>query len=201
MNPAELQYSPNKNVQLVVHHPDGRVWSFESDAWVTFSAGDWVDYQYDLNEQNGTGYYRRAYPLTEVQLAGVLPTEAYYERLGSTAILPGADGGDIPIGTSQALGVDVFALHESTEAARLLAASAGTMETGTVQSGANTDQQMVTDLTAGEDNAYRGRVVIFTTGDNQRVAAIVTGFIVSTGILSFTQIPSAAGVGDEFVLV
>ncbi len=147
-------------------------------------------------ELASTGLYIAQYP--DGTVLDVLPTEISYQQAGPSPALPD-DLPPISIGQSQGSNVD--AINASVLAAQNLQASSETMETAVVQAGTNTTTQVKTNLTGATDALYRGRVVIFASGAMNKAAAIITGFNASTGVLTFTAIPTAPSPGDDLIVV
>ena len=162
--------------------------------WSRSVLANLADYFTLYTEIDSTGVYVGLYP--DNFLLDVLPIEASYQQQGVSPALPD----DLPIaslGSSQ--GASVAAITNDVVAASNLAKNAASQQQGVVQTGANTTSQIVTLLT-GADNVYNGRVLILTSGAQAKQTAIVTGFVNSTGILSFTPIASAPTPGDSFLV-
>lgn len=196
--PIEAQYTTGRTLHCVRHNPDGTVWNVTNQAWEVYDDDNWADYAIALTEQAGSCYYRAAQTIPDLD---VNTTDALYERISPTPTLPSAAGGDIPLGTGQSQGANVVTISESMVASSNLSKSAITMEQGEVQTGSNTTEEMVTDLTSAIADAYRGRVVIFTSGDLIRVAAVIKTYDEATKVLGFTTLPEAPTPGDTFIVV
>lgn len=197
--PMQAQYATGRIVYVVIQAPDGTFWNTDSEAFEVYNSAHWSDYAVSLSEFSGSGIYRGVYPIDDVE---VITTEFLYDQgTNPTPTLPSASGGDTIIGADQTQGANVFSIDSSVIAAANLSKSAGSMETGIVQSGANTINQVVTDLDGAVTNNYNGRVVIFTSGGVNKAAAIITGFNTSTKILTFTTLPDAPEPADELIVV
>jgi hypothetical protein len=78
---------------------------------------------------------------------------------------------------------------------------AGAAVTGTL-----TTSQMTSTLVAGQSSQYNGRSILWLTGADAGVAALITAFTPGTGLFTFVgyngaPIPSAPSAGDLFVVV
>lgn len=195
MNQVLMQSTPSRQFYFVEQHADGRFWNTNSGAWEAFDAADWADYAFTFSEYGGTGIYHHAYPIVDPDC---LTTEFYYQ-MDSNGVSPAI--GDTPFGSGQSQGVDLFAVTANVLAAALLNAAVGTEEQGTVQTGANTASQIVTDLSGATDGIYNGRVVIFTSGSLVRAARVITGYVASTHTLKFNALPLVPSLDDAFVVV
>lgn len=193
--PIFLPYTSGKTCWFIAFRPADRyVLNPTTKAWVPFVLANLADYVSLYTEIDSTGVYIGLYP--DDFLLDVLPIEASYQQQGVSPALPD----DLPIaslGSSQ--GASVAAVMNDVVAASNLAKNAASQQQGIVQSGANTTSQIVTVLT-GADNVYNGRVLILTSGSQNKQTAIITGFVNSTGILSFTPIASAPSPGDSFLV-
>lgn len=98
------------------------------------------------------------------------------------------------------LRADGVGIAGSTSAATKLAASAAGIVSGTVQTGSSTTN-IKTDLTDTQNDHYNGRVIVFTSGTQNRVAATINDYDGATKSLSISAIPSAPSNGDTFVIV
>ncbi len=193
--PIEALSFTGRTLYVVRHNPDGTVWNANTEAWEVYNASNWTSYAIAMTEQAGSGYYRAAQTIADLD---VLTTDCVYIQIGPSPDL-GTDTPGVGIGQSQ--GSDVFSIGGSVLGANNLAQSAISMEQGIVQAGSNTVAQIVADLDSAEVDAYRGRVVIFTSGDDARVAAIIKSFDPITKILGFTEIPAVPAVDDTFIVV
>lgn len=197
--PIEAQYTPGRNLHVVRHNPDGKVWNVTDQEWQVYDNTKWSEYAITMTEQTGSGYYRVGQTIPDLD---VNTTDAVYERISPTPTLPSDSGGDVLLGMGQSQGANVMTISESFEAASNLSFSAGSMEQGTVVDDVdNSVSQVKTDLTSTLEDAYRGRVIIFTSGDLIRVAAIIKSFDPDTGILGFTDIPQEPTADDTFIVV
>lgn len=192
--PIETQTSAGQTIYAVIHHPDGRVWNFDSVAFEAFNAGHWTDYALQLTEQGATGYYRATYPS---EIEDVLTTEALYIQAGGSPSI----ASDTPSGVGQSQGTNPFLLSGDRTALVNLKTAAGTELRGAAVSGSLTATQMPTDLTGAIDNAYNGRIVFFTTGALVNQGAKVVGYNGTTKVLTFTSVTGAPSPGDEFIIL
>lgn len=97
--------------------------------------------------------------------------------------------------------VDVGAINGSTEAATDLAASAGTIVRGAAEAGTLSTTQMTTDLAEVTDDHYNGRIIIWSSGVLKDQATNITGYLGTTGRLTYTATTEAPTAGDTFVIV
>lgn len=93
----------------------------------------------------------------------------------------------------------------TSAAAGKLAASAGTIVTGTVEAGTLSTTQATTDLTLTDADQLNGRVIIFrndtTTAGLRYQATAITDFVAAGGLLTYTAITQSPQAGDTFVVV
>jgi hypothetical protein len=106
-----------------------------------------------------------------------------------------ADGVEIP-GDS----VDVAAFPGYGTAATLQAAAASAVYAGSV-TGAATATTLTDSALYGDDDNWKGRVVLFLTGALKGQGTDVTGYASATKTLTFTATTQAAGAGDSYVIV
>lgn len=100
----------------------------------------------------------------------------------------------------QSIPSDVMAIGGSTTAGDNLRASASTIYQGEVDSATATT--LVDDgLTQADDDHWKGRIVIFTSGALAKQATIITGFDAAFDELSFEALTDAPGAGDTYVIV
>lgn len=193
--PVILGYSSGKTVWFVAfRQSDFFVLNPTSKTWVTFVLGNLSQYVMTMTEIASTGIYVGYYPADF--LLDVLPLEAFYQQSGMTPALPA----DLPmITTGQSQGESLAAIAYDVVAASNLQKNTASQTQGIVQSGAPTMSSIPTNL-PGPDNIYNGRVIIFTSGGQNKAAAIVTGFSSGSGLLTFTPIASAPSVGDAFLI-
>lgn len=195
IQPIQMAYSSGKTCWCMAFHPDGRVLNVVTKAWVTFVLGDLANYVMAYTEKANTGFYTAAYP--EDFTLDVLPTEISYQQAGGSPALPD----DLPaISIGQSQGSNIAALLGDVPTASNFAINCKNMEQATVQAGTPTVNECLTDLTADTDNRYNGRVVLFTSGNVIRAAAIITGFDAGTGLLSYTTLAAAPEAGDTLLV-
>lgn len=177
----------------------------------SFNPSHWSSYAIAAVEQAGSGRYISSIPAT-------LPAGKYWVS-PYLQVNPGgpAIGVDTPLdilslnwdGTnivdiSSAL--NVGQINGSAVAAAYLALGVQLYVPGAAASGTLTTSQMTTNLTNTIANAYAGRILIFTSGANLGVAALITAYAVSGGKLTFIAynnltIPSVPSAADTFIIV
>lgn len=194
MPPIETIYLVGSNLYVIIHAPNGTVWNDNSQAFESYNASNWADYAVHLVEQAGSGYYLGTYPAA---IAGVLTTEVLYERVGGAPAISDAP----PKGMMQSQGADVGAIAGDQPAAQNLSAAAASEVRGKAVTGTLSTSQATTDLTQALNDAYAGRTVIFTSGALKGIAAGITAYGASNGLLSFTTLPVAPSNGDTFIIV
>jgi len=90
-------------------------------------------------------------------------------------------------------------------AATKLAISAGTILSGTAQTGTLSTTEMTTNLTISVNDQFNGRIIIFngdtTTAALRRQATDITDSVTTDGKLTFTAITTAPVNGDTFIIV
>lgn len=79
--------------------------------------------------------------------------------------------------------------------------SAASLHRGSVTGAATLTTLIDSSLTAADNDHYKGRIVIFTTGALAKQATDVTAFNAATDQLTFTQLTQAPSGGDEYVIV
>lgn len=194
MPPIEAIYLVGANLYVVIHAPDGTVWNNNTLAFEAYNPSNWSNYAIALTEQAGSGYYRGTYP---VAIAGVLTTEVLYERVGGAPALSDAP----PKGILQSQGMDVGAVAGSQPAAANLGKAAAAEIPGSALTGTLSTTQATTDLTQALANAYAGRTVLWTSGALAGIAAGITAYAPSNGLLTFTALPAAPANGDKFLII
>lgn len=192
--PIEVLYPVSSaNLYAIRHNPDGTVFNVTDDEWQAYDQTKWEDYAISLTEQAGSFYYRATPPDASTD---VIATDCIYVRAGATPAL-----GDIPIGSAQTSGVNVFSINGDVLPATKMGKSAGTEVTGAAISGTLTTKAMSTDLTNALTNAYVGRSIVWTSGSLTGVAAGIVSYNGTTKVIGFTAVPTAPSPGDEFVIV
>lgn len=179
-------------------HPDGRSFRMDTLVWESHDAAHWANYIRAFTFE--AGYARATYP--DGTVFDVLPTEVIHQPAkdgDGNAVDPAS--GDTAIGLGQSQGENIFTLNGSTTASEKLGIAQDTQQLGAVVAGTLLVGTLTTDLPATVDNAYRGRSVIFTSGALVKMAFAITGFIASTGTITFTPAPVAAAIGDTFIVV
>lgn len=193
MPTIETIYPTGNNLYAVIQDPaTGKVWNTGTNLFETFNGSHWSNYAIPLTERANTGYYSAAYP-SQI----TIPTsEALYLRAGGSPAL-----GDAPITLGNSQGSNIAAISGSMAAAKNASAAAGTEVQGAAATGTLSTTQMSTNLANTLAGAYVGRTVVWITGVLAGVAAAITGYIPTNGVLTFTQVPSAPANGDTFVIV
>lgn len=188
----------------MVRNEAGQVWNGSSfEAW---NASNWATYAIAMTEQTSSGVYSVAVP-AGINTAQRLSIVVYNQLGGSPA------AGDEKYWQERSewngsswgmdnLPVDVTKIDGSATAAQLLSISARVMISGAAQTGTLSVSQMTTDLSYTIANLLAGRVLIFTTGDLAGRAAVIAGYAVSGGRITFaTPLPQAPVNGDEFIIL
>jgi hypothetical protein len=98
--------------------------------------------------------------------------------------------------------VNVTQLNGSASAAAYLSASSDSMYLGTITGGTPTTTTFIDTGAPGADNDHwKGRVVIFLTGDLAKQVTSVSAFDTSTGEFTVAALSSAPDVGDTFIII
>lgn len=190
----EAIYTTGANLYAIIHNPaNGQYWNNNSLAFEAFNGSHWSNYAIPLTEQSNTGYYTATYP---VQIVGVLTSEVAYTRSGGSPAL-----GDAAVTIGQTLGKNVASIGGNVEAAINSGLAAGSEVQGVAEAGTLSTTQMTSDLGATLAGAYIGRFVIWTSGVLTDVAAAITGYNATGGLLTFTPVGAAPSIGDTFIIV
>lgn len=176
----------------------GKVWNPTLNtglgAWATYNPSDWSQYPTALVEKSGSGYYAGVYPSL---ISNILTTDVVYLQAGGSPAL-----GDISIASGRSQGNNVAAIGGASQSAANLGASAGSMLIGAAAAGTLTATAFTTNLASSVNNAYQGRVVLFTSGALVNQVGNIIAYNGATKLLTvggpFTSAPSAA---DTFVIV
>lgn len=195
------------NYAMIRSLANGQVWNGAAlEAW---NVAHWATYNIAAPEQTGSGCYLLTVP-------GGLPA-GLYQAVLYTPVGGSSASGDSPIATevfswdgSNVLGlgsaINVGSINGSSAAAVNLATSANALKTGAAAAGTLSTTQMTTNLTATVPNIYSGRVLIFTSGVNAGLAALITAYAVTGGKLTFSAYgslpaPSAPSAADTFIIL
>jgi hypothetical protein len=178
-------------------------------AMEAYNQAHWANYVISASEQAGSGCYAAGVP-------GYLPADRYVVTL-YTPLTGSPASGDTPVWDtsfdwdgSNVLGsgsaVNVGKINGSSTAASNLGVSTNAFVLGAAVTGTLTTLTMTTNLANGNANIYAGRVLIFTSGNNQGRAALITAYNPTGGLLTFTgynntPINSAPVNGDTFIIV
>lgn len=187
----------------------GKIWRRDANIWEVFTSVNWANYAIPITELGlggglGTGHYLVAYP-TQIDLTTIIPTEQIFQQVGGSPSQPTTGGGgDYIIGGGKSQGVNVSAIAGNLAATLNMSAAAGSEVRGAATAGTLSTAQMTTNLSAVLIGAYIGRVVIWTSGVLTGVAAAITAYAgagAGGGMLTYSTVPLAPGVGDQFVIV
>jgi len=192
--PIETAYQTGFTLYAIVHHPDGRVANNVDEAWEAFNASNFADYAVALTEQGASGYYRGTYP---AWISGVLTTEAVYLQADVNPAV-----GDAPTASLiHSQGTNLAAIGGGVAAALNMALSGAQLIQGAAVAGTLSTTQASTDLGQPLLNAYVGRTILWTSGTLMGVAAGITGYAATNGVLTFTPVPVAPTANDDFIIV
>jgi hypothetical protein len=97
--------------------------------------------------------------------------------------------------------VNATELNGDSTASANLAVGAKALVYNTAKAGTLSTTQMSTNLTEATDDHYIGRTVVWTTGVLLGQASDVTDYVGVNGVLTFSALTEAPGVGDQFILV
>lgn len=192
--PIETIYLTGATLYAVIHNPSGTVWNNNTLTFETYNAGNWSNYAVPLTEQAGSGYYRGTYP---AGISGVLTSEVFYEQKGGAPALSDAP----PAGIIQSQGPNVGAIAGNQPAAQNLGKAAGAEVAGAAVTGTLSITQATTDLTQPLASAYVGRTILWISGALSGMAAGITAYAPSNGLLTFTALPAAPANGDKFLII
>ncbi len=179
----------------VCFNPDGTVWNTTLNAgaggWEAYNSGHWSAYAIPLTEKSGSGYYSAEYP---EGIADVLTTEVIYSNETPTL-------GDQPMGIAQSQGSNIAAVAGDAAVAATFQASLSTMVLGAIIAGTLTTTSFSTDITNTEINAFRGRTVLFATGDLAGQGGVISEYDPDTGVITVTgAFSTPPSVADVFVI-
>jgi hypothetical protein len=121
----------------------------------------------------------------------------------STRSVAGDEMGLTPaaINAIEAIAFDVASLGGDVNALENLKSSALSIVVGNAVAGLLSNSQMSTDLTATASDHYKGRIIIWITGNLAKQATDITAYNGATKVLTFTTVTSAPSVGDRFVIL
>lgn len=197
MIPIETVYQTGSTLYAVIHNPDGTVWNTTlntgAGGWEAFNSAHWSQYAISLTEQSPTGYYRGTYPTA---ITGVLTTEAVYVQLGGSPATS-----DSVTGLAQTQGANMAAVGGDVTAAINMSISGGELVQGAAVTGTLSKTQASTNLSASLINAYTNRTILWTSGVLAGVAAGITGYAVTNGVLTFTPVPAVPEDGSTFLII
>lgn len=147
--------------------------------------------------ERGDGWYSLALTTSHIDTLG-----AFAYHITAT----GADPTDmldqvVPLLPGQTAPVDVVEINGSAAAAQNLERSALSMYRGSVTGAATTTTLVDSGLTQADNDHWKGRVLIFTTGALAKQATDITGFNAATDTLTFTALTDAPSGGDEYAIV
>lgn len=200
--PLEVAYQTGFNLYAIVRGVVGgtrQVWnpSLNTGAggWEVYNSAHWSQYAIALTEDVSSGYYAAAYP---VNIAGaVITSETFYIRAGGSPTL-----GDVPAANlAHTQGDNMTGVMGDTTASANLQQALISEQTG-VAVGVPTTTIVSTNLTNSQQNAYQGRVCIFTSGPAFQCVARIATYGVTNGVLTFVApLAIAPNVGDSFIIV
>lgn len=198
LKPIEAQYTTGYNLHVVRHNPDGTVWSVDNQQWEAYNSANWASYCAALTEQAGSGYYRLANNIPDLD---VLTTDAMYQRINSLPTLPSQPNGDVLLGLGQSQGMDAFTIGGSKMAADNIGISgAGMFPGAVVADGGNSATQVKTDLAETVTNLFNGRVIVFITGTYKGASGVIKAYNGSTKIMTFTALAGIPSTNDQFIV-
>jgi hypothetical protein len=192
----------------------GDIVHFEGNGLITFNA----------NCTGGTAFLRGNINLVDNSGGAVtLNQDARYELsriLSDETAFNGADIADILTDTT-AIEVDtqdiqsripaalvsgmmdsnISAIDTNLDAAEKIALSVDSIEVGSAVLGTLSTTQMSTDLTETTNDHYKGRVIIWTSGNLLRQATNITAYNGTSKVLTFTATTEAPANNDDFIIV
>lgn len=192
--PIESSSPTGATIYAIIHHPDGRVWNTDSEAWEAFNPAHWTDYAIALTEQGASGYYRANYP---AGIVGILTTEATYNQAGGSPAIGDAP----PMGLAQTQGVNISAVDADSEASVRFRKSLTTLIPGAVITGTLEAAAFSTDITDYPLNAFLGRSLYFDTGDLAGQGSSITGYDPDTGIITVAGPFTGAPAADDIFII
>lgn len=195
--PVVMGYSSGKTCWFMAfRQSDFKVLRVSDQTWVTFVLGNLSQYVMTYTELASTGIYVGYYPADF--LLDVLPVEVSYQQAGIAPALPD----DLPvISTGQSQGVNLAAINTNVPAASNLGESTSVIVQGAVASGTPTVTSLISNLTNALNNAYVGRVILFTSGTLIGSGGRITAYNGTTKAITFTAVPTAPSIADTFVIV
>lgn len=189
----ETIYPTGNTLYAVIQDPaTGQVWNNNTQLFENFNGAHWANYAVALTERSNTGYYTATYPAAIERYT----SEALYLQAGGSPTL-----GDAPVTLGNSQGVNIGSIADDMDAADNAGAVSAAEVPGEATSDILSTTQMSTNLTNTLNGAYIGRSVVWTSGVLAGVAAAITGYAVTNGVLTFTQVPSAPSSGDAFIIV
>jgi hypothetical protein len=97
---------------------------------------------------------------------------------------------------------DIVAVDGSTQAAANLSDGASAMVSGITITGTLTSTAATTTISGAVTNdQYKDRTIVFLTGNLAFQAKLITGYVQSTGLLSFDAFTTAPANNDQFIIV
>lgn len=185
---------------VIRRRSDGQVWNTTlnagAGAFEAYNVGHWGQYAIPLVEQANSGYYAGTYP---VGIVNTLTSEVLYVQAGGSPVV-----GDAPpfnIGMSQ--GQSVAAVVGNALDAANMGAALGTQVLGAAVGSVPGPLSVTTNLTSTVDDAYLGRVIIWTSGAMAKQAARISGYDGTAKVITVLSWPSALtpSNGDAFIIV
>ena len=173
----------------------GQVWNNVTPAWETYNAAHWAQYAIALTEQAGSGYYTALRPPT---IAGALVSDVLYQQAGGSPAIGDAP----PQALNKSAGENVAAISgDAAVAPTNLQAVTNSQTQGAVAAGVITTSSFPTTLSNATAGAFSGRVIYMLTGAAAGMAALISNYNPTAGVLTLSGglaiAPSAA---DKFTI-
>lgn len=185
---------------IVRRRSDGLVWNQALNGgdgdFEVWNAGNWAQYAVPLAEQPSSGYYAGAYP---ANIGNFFTSETVYVQAGGTPAASDAP----PFILTLSQGSGVAAVAGSGQAAANMGAALSTQQTGAAVGTAPSPTEVTTDLVSTVDDAYLGRVLVWTSGALYQQAAPISAYDGTTKVVSVLAWPSnlTPADGDTFVII
>jgi hypothetical protein len=136
-------------------------------------------------------------------------TTSHTDTLGDLALHITATGADptdlrdqvVVLLPGETAPADVVEINGSAAAAQNLERSAVSMHRGSVTGAATSTTLVDSGLTQADNDHWKGRILIFTTGALAKQATDITAFNAATDTLTFSPLTAAPSGGDEYAIV
>lgn len=195
----EVLYQVGVTVYCMIRRrSDGSVWNTAlndgNGGFETWNAGNWTQYAITMTEQASSGLYAGEYP---ANIGVELTSTVFYAQAGG---IPAAlDAPGFLLSLSQ--GENIAGIAGSGQSAANLGASTGSQTTGALI-GTPTATVLPTDLSAGTDDRYLGRILIMTSGDAVDQVQYVISYDGTTKEITLSapliSVPAAT---DTFIII